>query len=72
VFVSRFVPSPILATSVSPILSMVVVFDWTIFTSFLIGCSLVGCRPSPVLRAPEGFQKRGGAGFEGAWRWGNR
>jgi hypothetical protein len=27
VFVSRFVPSPIRATSVSPILSMVVVFD---------------------------------------------
>jgi hypothetical protein len=47
---------------------MVVVFDWTMFTSFLIGGSLVGCRLSPVLRAPEGFQKRGGAGFEGAWR----
>jgi hypothetical protein len=32
VFVSRFVPSPIRATSVSPILSMVVVFDWSMFT----------------------------------------
>jgi hypothetical protein len=60
VFVSRFVPSPIRATSVSPILSVVVVFDWTMFTSFLIGGSLVGCRLSPVLRAPEGFQKGGG------------
>jgi hypothetical protein len=38
---------------------------------FLIGGSLVGCRLSPVLRAPEGFQG-GRAGFEGAWRWGNR
>jgi hypothetical protein len=27
---------------------------------FLIGGSLVGCRLSPVLRAPEGFQKGGG------------
>jgi hypothetical protein len=70
--VSRFVPSPIRATSVSPILSMVVVFDWTMFTSFLIGGPLVGCRVSPVLRAPEGFQKGGGAGFEGAWRGGHR
>jgi hypothetical protein len=47
---------------------MVVVFDWNTFTSFLIGGSLVGCRLSPVLRPPEGFQKGGGAGFEGAWR----
>jgi hypothetical protein len=39
---------------------------------FLIGGSLVGCRLSPVLRAPEGFQKGGGADFEGVWRWGNR
>jgi hypothetical protein len=30
VFVSRFVPSPIRATSVSPILS--VMFDWSMFT----------------------------------------